>query len=88
MNTEIEIEETEEITQEYLDNKADNTFSFVFWYNSFNKTWYAIPRSAYTEFFAGNKPQGVITSNAIDTLIYIINNELDKNTDPIPFKYA
>lgn len=53
----------------------ENLYSYVFWYNSYTETWYAIPTSKYSEFFAGNKEtQGVMSSDKIETLISVINN--------------
>jgi hypothetical protein len=55
----------------------ENTYNYVFWYNYYTNTWYAIPRAKYVAFFSGIKEldaEGVIKSSKIETLIHIINN--------------
>jgi hypothetical protein len=62
-------------------------YNYVFWYNSYEQLWYAIPRDQYTEFFSGNRNyKNVIKSSKIDTLIMIIKNpnlEIQENGDVI-----
>mgnify|MGYP000597414780 CR=1 FL=1 len=53
----------------------DQIYNYVFWHNSYEQIWYAIPRDQYTEFFSGNRNyKNVIKSSKIDTLIMIIEN--------------
>jgi hypothetical protein len=53
----------------------DQIYNYVFWYNTYEQIWYAIPRDQYAEFFSGNQNyKGVIKSSKIDTLIMIIEN--------------
>jgi len=53
----------------------DQIYNYVFWYNTYEQIWYAIPRDQYTEFFSGNRNhKNVIKSSKIDTLIMIIEN--------------
>lgn len=54
----------------------EELYDYIFWHNSLEEVWYAIPRDEYLLFFNGsrNKTQGVLKSKSIDTLIYIINN--------------
>ena len=51
----------------------ENLYSYVLWYNPHTKTWYGIPRSFYTEFFAGSQnwknSDGVETAKTVDALI-------------------
>jgi hypothetical protein len=62
-------------------------YNYVFWYNSYEQLWYAIPRDQYTEFFSGNRNyKNVIKSSKIDTLIMIIKNpnlEIQENGEVI-----
>lgn len=58
------------------DNVSD-LYSYVFWYNVYKATWYAIPRDSYTEFFAGNyNIEGAIKASKIETLINIIEKNI------------
>jgi len=53
----------------------DQIYNYVFWYNTYEQIWYAIPRDQYNEFFSGNRNyKNVIKSSKIDTLIMIIEN--------------
>ena len=53
----------------------DQIYNYVFWYNTYEQVWYAIPRDQYNEFFNGNRNyKNVIKSSKIDTLIMIIEN--------------
>jgi hypothetical protein len=53
----------------------ENTYSYIFWFNYHNNTWYAIPRDKYTLFFSDTRnDEGVFKSSRIETLISIINN--------------
>ena len=59
---------------------ANDLYSYVFWYNVYKSTWYAIPRNVYAEFFAGNyNADGVLKSNKIDTLLIIIQKNIVVN---------
>jgi hypothetical protein len=50
-------------------------YNYVFWNNSYEELWYAIPKDQYTNFFSGHlKYTGVYKSKKIETLIYIIQN--------------
>ena len=66
------------LTNEVQD--ANDLYSYVFWYNVYKSTWYAIPRNVYAEFFAGNyNANGVLKSNKIDTLLTIIQKNIVVN---------
>lgn len=53
----------------------ENLYNYVFWYNSFVETWYAIPTKSYVDFFKGNKEaEGILSSDKVETLISVINN--------------
>ena len=59
---------------------ANDLYSYVFWYNVYKSTWYAIPRNVYAEFFAVNyNADGVLKSNKIDTLLTIIQKNIVVN---------
>jgi hypothetical protein len=59
----------------------ENLYSYVLWYNPQTETWYGIPRSFYTAFFAGSDywknsdgvEHDVLTANTVDALITTIN---------------
>ena len=56
---------------------TNDLYSYVFWYNVYKSTWYAIPRNVYTEFFAGNyDANGVLKSSKLETLINIIEKNI------------
>ena len=56
---------------------TNDLYSYVFWYNVYKSTWYAIPRDAYAEFFAGNyNVEGAIKASKIETLINIIQKNI------------
>lgn len=46
---------------------------YVFHFNPFNKTWYAIPRDLYTEYWSNPNVKGVLKSSKINTLIELIS---------------
>ena len=53
----------------------DLVYNYIFWYNTYENLWYAIPRNQYTNFFSGHLPyEGVVKSSKIDTLIFIVEN--------------
>ena len=59
---------------------ANDLYSYVFWYNVYKSTWYAIPRNVYAEFFAGNYNSDVVLkTNKIDTLLTIIQKNIVVN---------
>lgn len=50
-------------------------YNYVFWFNSYEDMWYAVPRDQYTNFFSGHlEYTGVIKSPKMDTLTYIITH--------------
>lgn len=50
-------------------------YNYVFWFNTYNNLWHAIPRDQYTQFFSGHlEYTGVIKSPKIETLIYMIEH--------------
>lgn len=50
-------------------------YNYVFWFNHHTDLWYAIPREEYINFFNGHREyQGVLKSNKIETLIYLIEH--------------
>lgn len=52
-----------------------NLYNYLFWHNSYEELWYAIPRDQYTAFFSGHMEyEGVLKSKSIETLIYLINH--------------
>ena len=56
-------------------------YSYVFWFNTYQQLWYAIPSHQYIDFFNGErKPTDALKSNKIETLIYLIEhpNEIEK----------
>ena len=56
---------------------TNDLYSYVFWYNVYKSTWYAIPRNVYAEFFAGNyNVEGAIKASKIETLINIIEKNI------------
>lgn len=50
----------------------ENLYDYVFHYNSFKKTWNAIPRDRYNEYWSNKKVENVISSKKIETLIELI----------------
>jgi len=63
--------------KEEIIESANDLYSYVFWYNVYKSTWYAIPRDAYAEFFAGNyNVEGSIKASKIETLINIIEKNI------------
>lgn len=46
---------------------------YVFHYNPFTETWYAIPRDKYTEYWSNANTKGVLKSSKINTLIELIS---------------
>lgn len=49
-------------------------YNYIFWYNEYNQTWYAIPREEQQIFFGVdiNQAKGVIKSKNINTLIKVV----------------
>lgn len=57
----------------------ENLYDFVFWYNAFNKVWYAIPTKEYNDFFSGKVDKDdYLSSSQIETLIEYISKEKHK----------
>lgn len=53
----------------------ENLFKFVFWYNPYEKIWYAIDRDTQLYFFNGEREKSMYyKSREISTLIEIISN--------------
>jgi hypothetical protein len=51
----------------------EELYGFVFWYNHFEKLWYAIPTSEYSNFFSGKHDRkSNIKSSSINTLIEVL----------------
>ena len=50
---------------------------YVFHYNPFNKTWHAIPRDKYTEYWSNSKTNGILRSSNIKTLIELVSKGED-----------
>lgn len=54
----------------------ENLFDFVFWYNPYEKIWFAIDRNSQLNFFNGNREESTFyKSKEISTLIEIISND-------------
>lgn len=52
-----------------------NLYNYIFWFNSYEDIWYAVPRDQYTNFFSGHlEYTGVLKSKSFDTLTYLINH--------------
>lgn len=52
-----------------------NLYNYVFWFNSYQSLWHAIPRDQYTAFFSGHLEfNGVLKSKSIETLIFMIDH--------------
>jgi len=47
-------------------------FSYVFHYNAHNKTWAAIPRELYNDYWSDSAKPGILKSKSIETLIEIL----------------
>lgn len=62
---------------------TDNLYDYVFWYNTYEKYWYAIPTKHYTSFFAGKKSiPGVFLSKDVTTLMDVVMNNDIYNQQP------
>ena len=65
-------------------NIMENLFGYVFWYNPYEKIWYAIHRDTQLDFFNGNREKSIFyKSSEVSTLVEIISkddvlNELTK----------
>jgi len=71
---------TKSTNQVSSNDNASDLYSYVFWYNVYKSTWYAIPRNVYAEFFSGNyDAAGVLKSNKLDTLLTIIEKNIVVN---------
>jgi hypothetical protein len=51
----------------------NSLYDYVLWNNTYEKIWYAIPRSSYARFFSGKEDymsiEGVKKSSSIEDLI-------------------
>jgi hypothetical protein len=57
-------------------NIMENLFDFIFWYNPYEKIWYAINRDTQLNFFNGNRDKSLFyKSKEISTLTQIISND-------------
>lgn len=54
-------------------NNMEELQQYVFHFNPFNKTWYAIPRDKYTDYWSDSNTKGVLKSSKIQTLIELIS---------------
>lgn len=56
------------------ENDVENyLYNWVFYFDSFNDLWSAIPRNLYNEYWNNSDIDGVIRSKSINTLTEIIN---------------
>ena len=55
----------------------EKLYDYVFHYNSHNKTWNAIPREKYNEYWNNNNTEGVLKSSNIKTLMELIEKGED-----------
>jgi len=54
-----------------------NLYGYVFWYNSYEETWYAIETKNYVEFMSDStKRDKTLKSSKIETLIELISKEV------------
>lgn len=54
-----------------------NNYGYIFWNNTHENVWYAIPTSETLPFFNGDrkKIKGVLTASTIDQLLTTIKNK-------------
>jgi len=59
-----------------MENK-NNNYNYVFWNNTYENKWYAIPTTEYLLFFNGSrkKTKGVLTSSNISTLLNMVEKQ-------------
>ena len=67
------------LTQQHK-TPMNDLYNYVFWYNSFESLWYAIPTKDYTTFFSGARQkqdlltQKIIIGSDINDLINLLNS--------------
>lgn len=59
-----------------MENNHKN-YGYIFWNNTYENVWYAIPKEYYILFFNGNrkKVKGVLTASTIEQLLTTIKNK-------------
>jgi hypothetical protein len=50
----------------------ENLYDYTFHYNHYTKTWNAIPREKYSEYWNNQNAEGVLKSSNIKTLMELI----------------
>lgn len=50
----------------------EKLYDYLFHYNHFTKTWYAIPRDKYNDYWNNQNTEGVLKSSNIKTLMELI----------------
>ena len=54
-----------------------NSYNFIFWYNPYEKIWYAITRDSQLEFFNGKRENSTFyKSSQVATLVEIIDKDI------------
>ena len=60
------------------DQMTNKLYDYLFWYNPYQKCWYAIPTDQHMSFFSGKTKKeaipGVMVSQDINTLIQYVSN--------------
>jgi len=55
----------------------ENLYNYVFWYNPYEETWYAIETKNYVEFMSDStKRDNTLKSSKVETLIEMISKEV------------
>lgn len=52
----------------------ENLYNYVFWYNDYEKLWYAIETKNYVKFMSGDDRPETLKSNKMETLIDLVVN--------------
>ena len=55
-----------------MEDTQYSLYDYVFHYNEHRKTWAAIPRNKYNEYWSNPEVPGVLRSNSIQTLTEIL----------------
>lgn len=55
----------------------ESLYNYVFHYNSISKTWAAIPRDKYQQYWSNPKIPGILKSSDIKTLVELIGKGED-----------
>lgn len=55
-----------------MDTNEHSLYNYVFHYNEHRKTWAAIPRDLYNEYWSNPEVPGVLRSKSIETLTEIL----------------